>query len=663
MPIRNFNMLFVWIFSVIFSIGNIFAQTKEIDSLKLCLGKANADTNKVNIFLQLSDNYFNRNDYKNSFQYSDLALHTAIELSFITGVFKAYMQLGNCYAYQNNLTEAAKNFSAAVEISKKRGSQNEIAETYLQIASDYKFSLHYAEALNYAFKAFKLYEETGNKYGTAKTWVAVARIYSYDGDFAEVENSCNKALSLFESCPQKQQDDVGICYHYIGRSFLFRDDCAKAMKYLSAALKIWQQTGNKYFLNGTLYHLSLVYKKLGQKAAAKGDEITAQKMYRECLVKLQSYVPMPEENSFIELAESNQEIGDIYVLLKRFSLARYHLNKALTYANITRLSDNFRDIYGSFVKLDSAVGNYKLAFLHARLYAAYKDTISEENRSKKAEIFLMQFEFNKREDSLNQEKKIIELNLHDQKKQKYYYWIGLGFLAIVSFFILHNFRNQKKINRLETEAHSKEKTELELQSLKAQMNPHFMFNCINSIDAFIQSNDKYNATLYLNKFAKLIRNVLDSSKQNLVTFSKDIETLKLYIELEELRSENKFTSNLNIDEELMSSDYKVPPLIIQPFVENAIIHGLRNKETNDGILSVNISKTEQQIVYSITDNGIGRTASQKINTRKEKSYGMEMSYERIKLFNKETTASVTITDLYENEKATGTNIQAHLNIV
>ena len=206
-------------------------------------------------------------------------------------------------------------------------------------------------------------------------------------------------------------------------------------------------------------------------------------------------------------------------------------------------------------------------------------------------------------------------------------------------------------------------TETEMAALKAQMNPHFMFNCINSIDAFIQSNDKYNATLYLNKFAKLIRNVLDSSKQNLVTFSKDIETLKLYIELEELRSENKFTSILNIDEELMSSDYKVPPLIIQPFVENAIIHGLRNKETNDGILSVNISKTEQQIVYSITDNGIGRTASQKINTGKEKSYGMEMSYERIKLFNKETTASVTITDLYENEKATGTNIQAHLNIV
>lgn len=205
--------------------------------------------------------------------------------------------------------------------------------------------------------------------------------------------------------------------------------------------------------------------------------------------------------------------------------------------------------------------------------------------------------------------------------------------------------------------------ETEMAALKAQMNPHFMFNCINSIDAFIQSNDKYNATLYLNKFAKLIRNVLDSSKQNMVNFSKDIETLKLYIELEELRSENKFTTKLNIDEELMNSDFKVPPLIIQPFVENAIIHGLRNKETNDGLLLINISKTENHIVYAIMDNGIGRSASKHINTGKEQSYGLQMSYDRIKLFNKETTPSVVITDLYENEKATGTNVQVNLKII
>ena len=108
----------------------------------------------------------------------------------------------------------------------------------------------------------------------------------------------------------------------------------------------------------------------------------------------------------------------------------------------------------------------------------------------------------------------------------------------------------------------------------------------------------------MNKFAKLIRNVLDGSKQNLVAFSKDIETLRLYIELELQRSEHKFTANLQIDDELMNSDYKVPPLIIQPFVENAILHGLRNKDSNDGALTITIRKAGNRIVYTVNDNGV-----------------------------------------------------------
>ncbi|MBL0183658.1 MAG: histidine kinase [Chitinophagaceae bacterium] len=150
-------------------------------------------------------------------------------------------------------------------------------------------------------------------------------------------------------------------------------------------------------------------------------------------------------------------------------------------------------------------------------------------------------------------------------------------MALLSFFVFLNFRNQKKINRLAAEAYASERTELELQSLRAQLNPHFIFNCINSIDAFIHSNDKYNATVYLNKFARLLRNILDSSKLSTVSFAKDIDTLKLYVELEELRHENKFRTEFNIDDELLNNDYKVPALIIQPFVENAILHGLKNR--------------------------------------------------------------------------------------
>lgn len=242
------------------------------------------------------------------------------------------------------------------------------------------------------------------------------------------------------------------------------------------------------------------------------------------------------------------------------------------------------------------------------------------------------------------------------------WWFYLFTVAVIGLLLLWFVVN--RIRRIRHEANLKQQiTETEMAALKAQMNPHFMFNCINSIDAFIQSNDKYNATLYLNKFAKLIRNVLDSSRQNVVYFSKDIETLKLYIELEELRNENKFTTQLTIDEELLNSDYKVPPLIVQPFVENAIIHGLRNREGNEGELIVTISKSDTHIIYTISDNGIGRKQSEKVSSGKEKSYGIQMSYDRIKLFNKEETASVTIDDLYDQQVAAGTRVIVNLKLV
>lgn len=236
-------------------------------------------------------------------------------------------------------------------------------------------------------------------------------------------------------------------------------------------------------------------------------------------------------------------------------------------------------------------------------------------------------------------------------------------LFVLSLTILYIFIAQR-IKGIHYKAAVKQKfIETEMAALKAQMNPHFMFNCINSIDAFIQSNDKYNATLYLNKFAKLIRSVLESSKENVVQFSKDIETLKLYLELEELRNENKFTVQLQVDEQLLQGDYKVPPLIIQPFVENAILHGLRYKDTNDGILTIEINKNDNFIIYRITDNGVGRERAMRINLGNRQSFGMQISYDRIKLFNKQEVAAVDITDLYNNNVPAGTSVKVILKIV
>ncbi|MEO6718808.1 MAG: two-component regulator propeller domain-containing protein [Ferruginibacter sp.] len=203
-----------------------------------------------------------------------------------------------------------------------------------------------------------------------------------------------------------------------------------------------------------------------------------------------------------------------------------------------------------------------------------------------------------------------------------------------------------------------------LEALRSQMNPHFIFNCLNSIDNLIQNDEKEKATLYLAKFATLIRSILETSKNDVVPCWKDMETLQLYLELEALRFDNKFHYHIDIATEIMNGDYKVPPLIIQPFVENAIHHGLLNKIQPDKKLSVNVSVSNNHIHYSIEDNGVGRVkaaAYKQLNKPAYESMGMQISADRISLFNQHANGAVKITDLYDEYKnASGTKVEVDL---
>ncbi|MBK9103918.1 MAG: histidine kinase [Saprospiraceae bacterium] len=241
------------------------------------------------------------------------------------------------------------------------------------------------------------------------------------------------------------------------------------------------------------------------------------------------------------------------------------------------------------------------------------------------------------------------------------WWFRILCLLALGSLIYLIVRN--RIDSIRKEAALKHRiAETEMMALRSQMNPHFIFNCINSIDAMIQRNDKYKATVYLNKFARLIRNVLDSSKQNKIQLSRDMETLQLYIDLELFRHQDKFTATVTADEELLQNDYKVPPLIIQPYVENAILHGLRHKMDHPGILSVSVTKREECIMYVIEDNGVGRKAVNGDSKKDSNGYGMQISSDRVRLFNNEEIASVHITDLEINGMPAGTRVEVQLKI-
>ena len=224
---------------------------------------------------------------------------------------------------------------------------------------------------------------------------------------------------------------------------------------------------------------------------------------------------------------------------------------------------------------------------------------------------------------------------------------------------------KRRIQTIRHEAELKQQiAETEMMALRAQMNPHFIFNCLNSIDNLIQVDEKEKATLYLAKFAKLIRSILENSKNNVVPCWKDMETLKLYLELEELRCDKKFSYQIKIADEIMNGDYKVPPLVIQPFVENAIHHGLLNKISPDKNLRIDVTVIKNHILYSIEDNGVGRAKAasyKQLNKPAYESMGMQITTDRINLFNQTKNGSVKIVDLMnEYNEPCGTRVEVEL---
>jgi len=242
-------------------------------------------------------------------------------------------------------------------------------------------------------------------------------------------------------------------------------------------------------------------------------------------------------------------------------------------------------------------------------------------------------------------------------------WFIIVLFACIAGLIFWLIKRRIQIVRHEVEL-KQQIAETEMMALRAQMNPHFIFNCLNSIDNLIQLDEKEKATLYLAKFAKLLRAILENSKNNMVPCWKDMETLKLYLELEELRCDKKFSYQINIADAIINGDYKVPPLVIQPFVENAIHHGLLNKIDDDKKLMIDVTVCNNHICYRIEDNGVGRTKAEsykQLNKPAHESMGMQITTDRINLFNQQKHNSVKITDLLndKNESA-GTRVEVEL---
>jgi len=234
----------------------------------------------------------------------------------------------------------------------------------------------------------------------------------------------------------------------------------------------------------------------------------------------------------------------------------------------------------------------------------------------------------------------------------------VGIIISIIQFRINRVRHNERLKTI----YNKKISETEMKALRAQMNPHFIFNSLNSINKYILKSDHTNASRYLTRFAKLIRLILDNSNSREVSLSSELEALKLYIEMESLRFTNKFSYEITVDENVSADMLQVPPLIIQPYVENAIWHGLLHKE-NGGKLSISVKKTSDNMLQCIIeDNGIGRSKAKELKSKSatpNKSLGMKLTEERITMLNQYTSlnANINIVDLESDDgEATGTKV-------
>jgi tetratricopeptide (TPR) repeat protein len=224
--------------------------------------------------------------------------------------------------------------------------------------------------------------------------------------------------------------------------------------------------------------------------------------------------------------------------------------------------------------------------------------------------------------------------------------------AVTSYFIYKNSVASKTANQL-----------LALKSLRSQMNPHFIFNALNSVNHFVSSNDERTANKFLAEFSRLMRLVLENSQEDFIPLFKEEEIISLYLKLEHYRFRDKFDYEIIVEEDINKEIIEIPPMLIQPYIENAVWHGLRYKESK-GFLSVHFKMQDDQLVVEITDNGIGRKRSGELKTdnqKKHQSTGLKNIRERLGIINKvyKSTYRVEIQDLPED---TGTKVQLYVPI-
>ncbi len=679
------------------ALANVSAQTGIIDSLILC-GKQLMQTSPDSAITVLQEA-------------ERLALDSPIRKADV------YRQMSNAYHFLGKYEQAILINNSAINIRKSldpdSANKAEMATLYYNNALNYQYLNDYKQAIQSIEQTFPLHEATGNSMHLSVCYDLASIFHCQLGEYFLAQDYAYKELAVCE----KINDVIGITYakellaSIKDNIFQYEDELALQME----SLELRREIGDSVLLAQTFNNIGITYLKLEDYDSALVYLRKALKMKKSFTKKqaeqfLTTSISSPEmvnswrerllvgtiQNISIAMEALNQAdssiyygetsceyiqkiggkdydyaislrvLGNAYVEKGNYAKACKYFNEAIS---ISRRNGYKNVLESSLIGLSEAqngLGNYKNAYLTNREAMYLNDTLFKESMVRKMALMESEYKLDKQRhaDSIFQSNEIMLIEAeHEQeiKRKQSEVYILLTVFAVIMLIAIILFRwyRTSKDNKMLMLKHKALETEQAL--MHSQMNPHFIFNAMNSIQHFIATSQTIEAERYLAKFARLIRFVLDSSTKQSVLLSEELQFLSLYLDIEKMRFTGKFNYEFDIDDNVSEDIVSVPPMLLQPLIENSIVHGVMHKEDGIGLITIRIEKYDNDTLQcSVIDNGIGRKAAYILNQQRDnlcKSTGMELTRERIKDLNKPENVekSYMVTDLEdENGKALGT---------
>jgi tetratricopeptide (TPR) repeat protein len=659
---KSFVSTIVLLFFCVF----LQAQQKEIDSLNHLLQiHKTADADRLHLLNSLAYYYATVNVEK-GLELSDEAIAIAERLNVKPQLGRAYINKANNYITAGKDSLALNLLHKVLEFP--NADKNSNGEVFYGIAKIHQNWSQYDTAINFYQQAYPIFEAKKDYLNVAKVLNGMGICYMYSSNYTKALETYIQALHYYEIDEQTHTlgyanvlSNIGLIYGRMEYKLQF------SLEYYERALRIYEQNDYKLGIANTLSNMANVYDNLNeplkaidlQKQACNifeaignkpgmasaltniGIAYTSVPDYQQTIHYLQQTLPIYKEMGNINnLGIVEYYMGEAFMEMPisqaNLSKAEQHLNQAVILGKETNNMQTQADSYNLLSKLYSKKSDFKRALEYKELAIALKDSLNSQDLKDEITRLEVKYEYEKQAnlDKAENEKKQALAQAEVERHKLIRNGSILGGVVLISGILL-GFGMYWRKRQAEFNA---KVSDTELKALRAQMNPHFIFNSLNSINDFISKNDVESASNYLTKFAKIMRQTLENSMQNDIPLEEDLKMLELYLQVESMRLNNKFTYAINIENSIDLENTLVPPLILQPFIENSIWHGLSNK-ASDGHIDISIKKEDNMLVCTVDDNGVGRTLKPEVDSTGNKSLGIRITKSRIDILNKKKHAN------------------------